>query len=156
MKKEKFLKILIIDDKKEEREKAKIVIEKAGYYYYEAEDLHEALMLLGDQEGADTIMNISANFPKHPYSKINWDGVITDLHFPLITGGICKEEALGLEIAILCQQKKIPCVICTDLNHHRTNWIDRIARRLGIEVVPDKGLSTLAWQEALNLLLKEE
>lgn len=132
-------KILVIEDKDEEKVKARVAVEKSKHYCFVAGDLQEALLLLGQEEkikGLD--------------EKIKWDGIITDLHFPLLFGD--KAEPYGLEIAILADKLGIPCVICTDLGHHFTDWIDRVAKRLGIEVVGDKGCEGIdAWGKAMRL-----
>lgn len=148
-------KVLVIEDNGEEKVKARKAIESAGYYCYVAEDLHEALLLLGQEDEAKEIEGKSTiNLLT---SKIKWDGIITDLHFPISPGEFneAKPEPYGLEIVILANELGIPCVICTDVNHHFSRWIERVAKRLGVAVVIEKGQGWNAWEKAVKLLEKK-
>lgn len=146
-------KILVIEDKKEEQEKARKAIEAKGCYCYVAEDLHDALLALGEEDEAK---ELGRDLGKISSSKINWDGVITDLHFPRITMGKdvldARADANGMEIIIYCNQKNIPCVVCTDVHHHDSGWVKRAAKRLGIQVIDDKGQREEAWADAVDTL----
>lgn len=143
-------KILVIEDNKNEREKARKAVEGFyGFYCFIAEDLHEALLSLGQEEEVRKIEG--EMLVPTPVHKIKWDGVITDLYFPILTGGNItsegKAEPYGLEIAILCYKSGIPCVICTDINHHHSGWLKRVARHLNAEVADNK-----AWEKAVDLI----
>lgn len=140
-------KILVIEDNKNEREKARKAVKE--FYCFIAEDLHEALLSLGQEEEVREIEG--EMLVPTPVHKIKWDGVITDLYFPMIfTGDIKSEgkaEPYGLEIAILCYKSGIPCVICTDIDHHHSGWLKRVARHLNAEVADDKD-----WKKAVDLI----
>lgn len=143
-------KILVIEDNKEEKEKAKQAVEAKGHYCYVAEDLHDAYLALGETKLAAEIIS-----PKIEARKIQWDGIITDIHFPMLTSSQGLEsmaEAYGVEIAILASQNKVPCVMCSDVNRHHSAWIRGAARRLGVGLVEDKGLREDSWKEAVKLL----
>jgi len=150
-------KILVIEDKKDEKAKAREAVEARDYYCYVAEDLHDAYLALGEDEEASGMFG--ANVPNS--KKIEWDGIITDLHFPQLNcseGLAGREEAYGLEIMVFCSQRGIPCVVCTDMDHHHCSWIYRVAKRLGAGLVADKGHrfdSRVAWEEAVRLLSRK-
>lgn len=148
---ETIKKVLFIDDKKEERQKAEVAIRAARCVTAGAEDFHEALLMLGEYDEARGIE--CPNLPDLvEQDVVTWDGVITDLHFPTITHGREKSEENdphGIDILIICQKRGIPCVVCTDVHHHHSAWIKRIAGRLGAVVVDDKGANSQAWEKAV-------
>lgn len=153
--------ILVIEDQREERRKARNAVEAAGHYCFIAEDLHEAFMCLGYKKDLRELECIFfkktiENIIEVPYDETmnrDWDGIITDLHFPILPGDRhTKLDPTGLEIAVVCYQAKIPCVICTDVGHHHTDWIKRIAKRLNAKVVDDKGVRNDAWKRAVRIL----
>jgi len=141
-------KILVIEDDPEQKKIAREVIESAKHYCYVAEDLHEAMLLLTGGDILDSKRSHEA--------EVKWDGVITDIHFPLITGSKGpdgKAEPRGVEIMALCQKMGIPCVVCTDMDHHYTNWINRLMPYFNSDLVADKGNGARAWERALEKLL---
>lgn len=149
-------KILVVEDKKDERSKARTVVETAGHYCHAAEDLHEAYLALNRLEDVAELEDQPSSYEGH--EEMQWDGVITDLFFPLLTGakeGLDPDAPRGLEIVLLCHTLGIPCVVCTDVHHHHTGWIKRVLRHIAVEVVDDKGVREDAWQQALALLLKK-
>lgn len=149
-------KILVVEDKKDERKKAREAVETAGHYCHTAEDLHEAYLALGRFEDAAKLEDQPSSYEGH--EKIQWDGVITDLQFPFLTGvqsEMDPDAPKGLEIVLLCHKLGIPCVVCTDVHHHHTGWIKRVLRHITVDVVDDKGTRDDAWQRAFDLLMKQ-
>lgn len=120
---------------------------------YIAEDLYDAVLALLSKD-----INSDFNLSK---TVVKWDGVITDVHFPRITGKIENQGDLypyGIEVMVICHQKGIPFVVCTDMHRHHCGWIKSIAKRLGAKgFIPDKGNRSydpndLFWENALSLL----
>lgn len=141
-------KILVIEDNPEQKKIAREVIEAAKHYCYVAEDLHEAMLLL---TGNDILNSKNSHEP-----EVKWDGVIVDIHFPLITGSKGpdgKAEPRGIEIMALCKELGLPCVVCTDMDHHHTNWLDRLLPYFDADLVADKGNGAWPWERALGKLL---
>ncbi|MBM4177353.1 hypothetical protein FJ208_00930 [Candidatus Gribaldobacteria bacterium] len=145
-------KILIVEDNPDQKKLARQIVEKAGHYCWVAEDLHEAVLNLAGKDILDS--------KRDSEPKVKWDGVITDLHFPLITGGSGdngKAEPRGLEILALCKEMSIPCVVCSDIDHHHASWLTRLLPYFNAELEPDKsGYGTdgaISWLRALEKLL---
>ncbi len=135
---EKMKKVLIVEDKPEQQEIARKIIKEAGHYCYVAEDLHEAILSILDE---DIIIN---NINLSPEKK--WDAIITDLHFPMITGEKGKPELYGFEVMLACKKMHIPFSVCTDLNFHEQNclWAKRLCEKIGARGISSQKIWGLA------------
>lgn len=144
--------ILIIEDTHEHKQNARTAaashLEMVFYY---GETLAEAYYYFGEYEKAEFF----GESPRRPVRQPNIEGVILDIHFKRHFTDIMEPEAYGIELALYCSRNNIPCVICTDIDHHKSHWVERIAKMLNIPVVLGKGYRGVeAWEEAINRLLK--
>lgn len=121
-----------------------------GLAFSFADCLACAYYLLGEYEKAEFF----GDAPKRPVIHPPIQGVITDIHFLRSAHDIMKPEPYGVEIALYCHLHKISCVICTDIDHHKSHWIERFGEMIGVPVVVDKAVGVEAWERAMILLTK--
>ena len=99
--------ILIVEDKPTEQEIAKKIVGDSGARVVVASTL----------SGANRIMDALKG-------KIS--AVITDLHFPEDNNANSQAIACGVAVVIRALQEKIPVSICSDVNHHRTEYLKSV------------------------------
>ncbi|OHA89755.1 MAG: hypothetical protein A3C70_00650 [Candidatus Zambryskibacteria bacterium RIFCSPHIGHO2_02_FULL_43_14] len=86
------------------------------------------------------------------------DGVISDIYFPYLNDSIWSEpEPVGVYVMILCRERRIPCVLNTDGNHHgkRLQWIHEMIGHLGLPAMIDTGqdkAESKNWSQAFEAL----
>lgn len=98
--------ILIIEDKAEQILIAKKAVTDLGLSPLVATNLSDAVRLLDKM--------------KHLLF-----GVVTDLHYPMHSDyvGWQTEQPNGLAITALCVQNSIRVAICSDINHHHSDYV---------------------------------
>ncbi len=99
-----------------------------------------------------------------PSKLKEYDGVISDIYFPLVKGSNTygQEEPIGVSIMLYCKELGIPCVLNTAGNHHgsRYQWICSLQRSLRLPEITDasgdhfKDAEVKNWEGAFNKLSK--
>ena len=101
--------ILIVEDKQEELEKAKSIMSTRFPEY--------RVLVASDLESFKRLFEAMKN---------NLFGVITDLHFPANEG--LKEQTQnnpnGLAVMATCVNNNVRVSICSDVNHHYSQYLD--------------------------------
>jgi hypothetical protein len=149
--------ILVIDDNRVEREKGYEAVRAAGHRAVKAEDLHEALLFMDQLDEAGIVAGEAFSISEFRPQHVKWDGIITDVHYPDLMvkapDSFVDPPPNGTAIVALCFRLSIPCVICTDVHHHHSQWIRNFGRQLSTPVVDDKNEAPDAWARSLTLLL---
>lgn len=97
--------ILIVEDQQEQIAIAKDAVVSCGLTPLVATNLTDAIRL----------------FEK---TKPLLFGVVTDLHFPLRSNDNSqKEQPNGLGVVALCVQSYVRVAVCSDINHHQSNYV---------------------------------
>lgn len=133
-------KIVVVEDKPEELQRACDLVMAKGFM---------PLACSTNEDAVDTIKK---------YQDKRLIGILTDLHFPVRTGGT-PEGASGLHIVYKALDAGIPVVICSDIDHHKADWandlVKAVEKAIGRKVagfVQD----SKNWERALGLLLNEK
>lgn len=107
--------ILVVEDISEEQEKAKATLRDAGFAFAVTPTLAGAERMFKTLEG-----------------KIS--GVITDLHFPESDHQHPKNTAdlpCGLAVVAEAIERKIPVVVCSNIDHHFAGYPRKVITALG-------------------------
>lgn len=119
------MRILIIEDEQKHRDDAK--------KFFSRKDEVETIYAFVYRE--------AFRHMRPPQGKtIDIDGVISDLYFPLSFDGYwTQEEALGVNIMIICRERRIPCVLNIAGYHHgkRYQWVCDLQRFLNLPELVD-------------------
>ena len=126
-------KILVIEDSVEQLSVVVNLLEERDYQYILAKNLEEAQAAL--QTG-------------------NFDGVLTDLHFPE-NETTNNTPPCGFAVLIMCSEKALPVVVVSDIDHHFAAYAKIVVE--GIAKLHTKGnipfvMDSKDWAKGLNLL----
>lgn len=103
--------VLVVEDLADEQEKAKQALVEAGFKPAVTSTLGDAFRIWKSLEG-------------------KLAGVITDLHFPEKTSnderGDDPNKPCGLAIIAEATQTGMPIVVCSDINHHFAEYVNKV------------------------------